>query len=99
MKRVDSMSSVNSAGSVNSNKNYQINSAGHLAMVEQFDPSTMTIKTLTPEMKLTPEQAAMLKEAEQYPIVYEDDCPKLTPEMAAAFRHAAEVRDRRKALR
>ena len=30
---------------------------------------------------------------------YEDDCPELTADMAAAFRRAAEVRNKRKALR
>ena len=83
---------------LNPNAVYRVNSAGHLAMVEKYDPSTMVIKTLTPGMRLTPEQVAMLEEAEQYPIVYEDDCPEMTPKMAAAFKRAAEMRDKRKAV-
>ena len=83
---------------LNPNAVYRVNSAGHLAMVEEYDPSTMVIKTLTPEMMLSPEQITLLEEAEQYPIVYENDCPEMTPEMVAAFKRAAEVRDRRKAV-
>ena len=83
---------------LNPNAVYRVNSAGHLAMVEEDDPSTMVIKTLTPEMMLSPEQITLLEEAEQYPIVYENDCPEMTPEMVAAFKRAAEVRDRRKAV-
>lgn len=63
----------------NPNATYLVNSAGHLAMVEEYDPSTMAIKTLTSEMRLTPEQLTMLAEAVKYPIVYEEDCPELTP--------------------
>ena len=47
----------------NPNATYLVNSAGHLAMVEEYDPSTMVIKTLTSEMRLTPEQLTMLAEA------------------------------------
>ena len=83
---------------LNPNAVYRVNSAGHLTMVEEYDPSTMVIKTLTPEMMLSPEQITLLEEAEQYPIVYENDCPEMTPEMVAAFKRAAEVRDRRKAV-
>ena len=81
----------------NPNATFLVNSAGRLAMVEEYDPSTMVIKTLTPEMSLTPGQLAMLDEAERRPIVYEEDCPELTPQMAEAFRKAARVRDERKA--
>lgn len=81
----------------NPNAIYRVNAAGHLVMVEEYDPSTMVIKTLTSEMRLTPEQLAMLEEAEKYPIVYEEDCPELTPQMAEAFRKAARARDERKA--
>jgi len=83
---------------LNPNANYSINSAGRLAMTEEYDPSTMVIKTLTPDMKLTPEQLAMLEEMENYPIVYEDDCPELTPQMEEAFRKAARARDKRKVV-
>ena len=35
---------------------------------------------------LTPEEQAMLEEAEKLPQVYDEDCPKLTPEQLAEFR-------------
>ena len=54
-----------------------VNSRGHLAKVEEYDPATMVLRTLTPDMKPTPEQIAELEEAEKHPIVYEDDCPEL----------------------
>ena len=71
---------------------------GHSAVAEEFNPSTMVIKTLTSDMKLTPEQLKMLEEVEDYPIVYEDDCPAMTPQMADAFRRAANMRDKRKTV-
>ena len=80
------------------NKIYQYNSKGHLAVVEDYDPSTMVIHTLTPDMRLSQAQLTMIEDAERYPIVYEDDCPELTPEMAEAFRRAARARDGRKQL-
>ncbi len=78
------------------NTAYRVNSAGRLAMIEDYDPSRMVIRTLTPDMKLTQAQMAMLENAAMQPIVYESDCPELTPEMAEAFRKAASVRDARK---
>ena len=75
------------------NTAYRVNSAGHLAIVEEYDPSRMVIRTLTPGMKLTQGQTAMLENAARQPIVYESDCPELTPEMAEAFKKAAAVRD------
>lgn len=80
------------------NAAYGVNSDGHLAMIEEYDPSKMVMKTLTPDMNLTAEQLAMLEEAEQYPIVYEEDCPELTPRMEEAFRRAARDRDKRKVV-
>ena len=80
------------------NVTYKVNSEGRLAMVEEYDPSTMVIKTLTPEMRLTEEQIPMLEEAEKHPIAYEDDCPEPTPAMAEAFRKAAKMRNLRKAV-
>ncbi|MDR1785427.1 MAG: hypothetical protein LBR23_03035 [Spirochaetaceae bacterium] len=35
---------------------------------------------------LTPEEMAMLEEAERLPQVYDDDCPKLTLSQLAEFR-------------
>lgn len=79
----------------NLNATYSINSKGHLAKVEEYDPDTMVIRTLTPDMQLTQEQLDMLAEAEKYPIIYEDDCPELTPEMIDAFKKAAAIRDKK----
>lgn len=61
--------------------------------VEEYDPDTMIFATLTSDMKASPEQIAMLEEASHYDIVYEDDCPELTPAMIEAFRNAAKARD------
>ena len=77
------------------NTAYRVNSAGRLARVEEYDPSRMVIRTLSPGMKLTQAQKAMLEEAANQPIVYENDCPELTPEMAEAFRKSAAIRDAR----
>ena len=81
---------------MNRNATYKVNSEGRLAMVEEYNPSTMVIRTLTPEMRLTEEQIRMLEEADKQPVTYEDDCPELTPAMVEAFRKAARVRDERK---
>ena len=35
---------------------------------------------------LTPEELIMIGEAEKLPQVYDEDCPKLTPEQLAEFR-------------
>jgi hypothetical protein len=35
---------------------------------------------------LTPEQLARIKEAEKYPIVFDEDCPELTDEQLAEFK-------------
>jgi hypothetical protein len=35
---------------------------------------------------LTPEELAMLEEAEKHPIKYDEDCPKLTEEELAEFK-------------
>jgi hypothetical protein len=41
----------------------------------------MAIETYTRVgSELTPEELAMLEEAEHLPQVYDEDCPKLTPE-------------------
>lgn len=36
-------------------------------------------------MKPTPEQVIMIKQAAQRPIVYDEDCPKSTPERLKRF--------------
>ena len=72
---------------------YVVNSRGHLAKVEDYDPTTMVLRTLTPDMKPTQEQIVELEKAEKYPAVYDDDCPKLTPALIKAFEKAADERD------
>jgi hypothetical protein len=45
---------------------------------------------------LTPEETAMLEEAEEYPLEYDEDSPKLTPEQLGQFRpvHYATMEER-----
>lgn len=47
------------------------------------------------DAELTPEQIKELEEAENYPIVYDDDCPPPTEESLAALRRAAAERNKR----
>ena len=49
---------------------------------------------------LTPEEMAMLEEAEKYPLEYDEDSPKLTPEQLAQFRpvHYASMGERAQAM-
>ena len=46
--------------------------------------------TVTYERKqgtpLTPEQIAEIEEAAKYPIVFDDDCPEMTPDQLAQFK-------------
>ena len=72
---------------------YQINPRVRRAKVEAYNPDTMVFATLTPEMKATPEQIAMLEEASHHDIVYDEDCPELSDSMIEAFRKAAQARD------
>ena len=55
----------------------------------------MVTYELKPGTELTPEQLRMLEEAQSYPIVFDEDSPELTPEMAEGFRKAARERNRR----
>lgn len=50
---------------------------------------------------LTPQELAMLEEAEKRPQVYDDDCPKLTPEQLAEFHpvHFDSMEERARAMR
>ena len=50
---------------------------------------------------LTPEEQAMLEEAEKHPIKYDEDSPKLTPEELAEFRpvHFATMEERGQAMK
>jgi len=81
---------------MNPNRTYKISSKGRLVMVEEYDPTTMVFAELTPDMRLTQEQIDMLQEAQKHPVVFEDDCPELTPAMIQAFRLAAQKRDAQK---
>ncbi|MBR5345097.1 MAG: hypothetical protein IK127_04660 [Clostridia bacterium] len=72
---------------------YQIDSRVHRPKIEAYDPDTMVFATLTPDMRATPEQIAMLEEASCHDIVYEEDCPELSDSMIEAFRKAAQARD------
>ena len=50
--------------------------------------------------KPTHEQIARIREAEKYPIVFDDDCPELTDEQLAEFRpvNFANMEERRQAM-
>ena len=50
---------------------------------------------------LTREEQTMLEDAEKFPQVYDEDCPKLTPEQLAEFRpaHYADMEERAQAMR
>jgi len=50
---------------------------------------------------LTPEELAMLEEAEKHPIKYDEDSPKLTPEELAEFKpvHFSSMEERAQAMR
>jgi hypothetical protein len=50
---------------------------------------------------LTPQEMAMLEEAEKYPLEYDEDSPKLTTEQLDQFRpvHYATMEERTQALR
>ena len=49
---------------------------------------------------LTPEEIAMLEEAEKHPIKYDEDSPKLTPEELTEFKpvHFATMEERFQAM-
>jgi len=49
---------------------------------------------------LTPEEMAMLEEAEKHPIKYDEDSPKLTPEELAEFKpvYFASMEERAQAM-
>ena len=40
---------------------------------------------LKPNTELTPEQIRMIEEAAKRPIVFDEDCPEITPEQAKHF--------------
>lgn len=55
------------------------------------------IKTFIIEtgQKLTEEQLAEISEAKKYPIVFDDDCPELSPAIIKAFKCAVTQRNRK----
>ncbi|MCD8370805.1 MAG: hypothetical protein LUC94_10865 [Clostridiales bacterium] len=46
--------------------------------------------------KPTPEQILEVEDAKKSPIVFDDDCPELSPAMMKAFKSAVVQRNRRK---
>lgn len=50
---------------------------------------------LKPGQKPTDEQIARIREAAKRPIVFDEDCPELTPEAVESFLRAAHERNRR----
>ncbi len=46
---------------------------------------------LNKDAVLSDEELKMLEAAEKMPVVYDDDCPKLTPEMEKAFIKATSI--------
>ena len=57
------------------------------------------IKTYVPRVgeKITEEQRAEVQNAKKYPLVFDEDCPELSPEMLKALKCSAANRNRRKA--
>ena len=49
---------------------------------------TVCYKTTPEKRVLTDDELMMLRKAAQMPVVYDEDCPELTPEMEEAFREA-----------
>ena len=52
---------------------------------------------LDENQKPTLEQLEQVKRAAEFPIVYDEDCPELTPAMEKAFRLAAKNRNTQRA--
>ena len=77
----------------NPNLEYRKNSKGRMVIVGKYDPDTMVSFTLTSDTKPTDSQLEMIQKASKKPIVYEDDCPELTPQMIEAFKKAANQRN------
>ena len=57
------------------------------------------IKTYTIDegYELTSEQLQEIKNAKRYPIVTDEDCPELSPEMYKAFKREIALRNQKKA--
>jgi len=57
---------------------------------------TVTYETVKGQLP-TEEQLKEVEQASKMPIVYDEDCPELTPGMEKAFKCAVRMRDRKKA--
>lgn len=75
---------------------YVYSSAGKLVRRLDFDPDTMEIFVLKRGCRLTEEQEAMLKSAAQMPVVYDEECPKSTPDRLERFRRYGMKRNERR---
>ena len=75
---------------------YVYSSTGKLVRRLDFDPKTMEIFVLPPKSVLTDEQISMLKKAMEMPVVYDDDCPKSTPEQLEKFRQYGVARNKKR---
>ena len=51
--------------------------------------------TLEPGQKLTEKQLKEIEEAKKHPIVFDEDCPELSPAMMEELRRAVIERNRR----
>ena len=56
----------------------------------------ITTVTIKPGQQPTEEQLKEVEEAKKHPIVVDEDCPELSPELVKAFKCAAIQRNRRK---
>ncbi|MBR1633632.1 MAG: hypothetical protein IJ682_01070 [Lachnospiraceae bacterium] len=58
-----------------------------------FEYKTIRLEDLGP---ITDEEIRQIEEASNRPVIYDEDSPRPTPEMAEAFRAAARERNRRR---
>lgn len=54
----------------------------------------MVTYTVKENQKPTPEQIQEIEEASKKPVVFDDDCPELSPKMMKALKCAAKNRNR-----
>lgn len=74
---------------------YVYNDSGKLVMLLEFNPETMDMFVLNSNC-LTEEQIAMIHKASEMTVVYDDDCPKSTPEQLERFRRYGIERNKEK---
>ena len=63
-------------------------------LIEDFREKVMF--TLTQDMRPTDEQKLMIKNASEMPVVYDEDCPKSTPETIEGFKAFGRMRNERR---